>query len=583
MSCLDENKVVEFIQGLLSREAAAQIEAHLDECPSCRQLMAEVAKLSIAGGSSRGSRPPPEEEDPGTASVRTGSGHSELDPGHVLAGRFRILRRLGRGSFGAVYEAEDLQLEEHVALKLLRAEVRQNPSFLGHLHHEIVVGRRISHPNVCRIYDLGTCGEIHFISMALVRGEGLDRYLERGLPTPEQALSILLQIAQALEAAHHQGVVHRDLKPSNIMVQPSSSPDAEPVVIVMDFGLARDLRAGPSLSGVLIGSPAYWSPEQARGDRATERSDLYSFGLLACDLFGVKHPPFGGAPDLGQVPPTLRSVLERCLRALPTERYASAAEVHAALGHASHAARGRIKRLRYVLRFALAAAAGAGAVLLAVFLRTPAPPGAGSGSALTGSGRGSTAGPAAGTGSVAVQPLRADAGHASDLGRRVAVVRPPPPKKRVPLKVALRPPAAERSPDAGRPAPPVPSLAPLLERFARLEVERKRRGFLLDDLPGGRATLAELRRAASSSDEPATRAALGKLEGTLRALKIDGTFVSRKLERLTRAKGGVKLDEATEKKVTGILRQVHDCFFSGDYEGANGQLNAIWRALGKGD
>jgi serine/threonine protein kinase len=265
VTCLDENKVVEFIQGLLAPEARVAIEAHLDECPSCRQLMAELARLSFSHSSREALAPtlPPVDIGSGTASVRTPTGSRELLPAQVLAGRFRIVRRIGRGSFGNVYEAEDLQLEDRVALKLLRPEVRDNPGLLGHLHHEIVVGRRISHPHVCRIYDLGTCEDFHFISMALVPGQGLDRYLERGLPPLEKAHTILVQICEALEAAHQQGVVHRDLKPSNIMVH--DDPQGALNITVMDFGLARDLRAGPSLSGVLIGSPAYWSPEQARG------------------------------------------------------------------------------------------------------------------------------------------------------------------------------------------------------------------------------------------------------------------------------------------------------------------------------
>lgn len=581
MTCLDENRVVEFIQGLLSPEARATIETHLDECASCRHLMAEVARLSFAAGSSRRALPA---EEPGVASLLTPTGSKEVLPEQVLAGRFRIIRRLGRGSFGNVYEAEDLQLHERVALKLLRPEVRDNPGLLGHLHHEIVVGRRVSHPNVCRIYDLGTCDDLHFISMALIPGEGLDRLLEKGLPGVERARSMLMQICEALEAAHHQGVVHRDLKPSNIMVRDEA--DGVVAVTVMDFGLSRDLRAGPSMSGALIGSPAYWSPEQARGDRATAHSDLYSLGLIGCDLFGVKHPAFGAVTGLEAVPAVYRAVLERCLRARPEERFASAREVRIALVMAGKHAHLRRRRLRTLLVIGLAAAVGGVASVLVVGLlpRAPAPrPG------------GFDRGPLLATHS-ARPDARADLGGTAarrrdaSNARMVKVVKLGQRATRKPLPAVVAEPPQLEAPapahDAGVPskAPArAPVTAALGERLARFEAERRERGVLIDDLPSGRAHRDTARRALAAGNEGPALAALVELERSLRGITIDGTFVSRKLQGLNRAKHTVHLPEAAEKKMAAIFARVHERFFSGDFRGANAELNRIWHLLGRGD
>jgi hypothetical protein len=591
-SCLDENTVVELIQGLLSPAARARIEQHLDACAECRRLVAEVAKLSFAGRSSRSAREAEPDEpgsEPGPPSdhaafssglgTPTGAGGGpelQVLPEQVLAGRFRIVRRLGRGSFGAVYEAEDLQLKERVALKLLRPEVQRNPSLLGHLHHEIVVGRRISHPNVCRIHDLGTWGELHFISMALIEGESLDRYLERGRPPLAVAVPILLQIASALAAAHAQGVVHRDLKPSNIMVREGGSQGVQ--VTVMDFGLARDLRAGPSLSGALIGSPAYWSPEQARGERATERSDLYTLGLIACDLFGVERPGFGVVPALGALPPALRPILERLLRARPEERFESADALVRALERARRRGRAHPGRTLRLAGLALLAAAAGGAGVFA-YLRTLPRHAGGVAVARVDAGRAGRDSPVPDAGSPVLAAL-------ADLGGRPALVRKPgrkPARTSVVARLDARAPlAAARRPDAATPRP-ASAIPALRERLARLEGERRRRGILLDDLAGARAALASARRALGAGEEQAARTALGTLEQSLQGVAIDGAFVRRKLARLNALKGARKLDATTEQKIATISASVHQRFFSGDYAGANAQLNSLFALLGHGD
>jgi serine/threonine protein kinase len=200
------------------------------------------------------------------------------------------------------------------------------------------VARRVSHPNACRVYDLGHSGALHFISMELIEGETLESRMARGPIARDEVIAVLLQTAAALEAAHRGGVVHRDLKPSNIMI------DDRGHITVMDFGLARDLFADSTCPHGAIGTPAFWSPEQGRGEPATPASDLFSLGVVACRMFaktrGVAH-----GDRLASVPVAYRDVVARCLEPDPEKRPACAeavrAELQAARRHERAAAGGR--------------------------------------------------------------------------------------------------------------------------------------------------------------------------------------------------------------------------------------------------
>jgi serine/threonine protein kinase len=260
-----------------------------------------------------------------------------VSPGHLLDGRFRLRQLLGQGGMGLVYAAHDEQLKVDIAIKLLLPELANNRLYLDRLHTEIVSARRVSHPNVCRVHDLGKSGGIHFISMELVEGHTLEEALQRQKFSTRAALGVLRQIISGLDAAHRCGVIHRDLKPSNIMI------NARGHITMMDFGLARDLncesteRAGRS--GAVVGTPAYWSPEQSRGEPASPASDLFSLGLIACRLFART----GGRPQredpVEGVPAAYRAVIARCLELDPADRYASAEAVHLALRVARRDAR----------------------------------------------------------------------------------------------------------------------------------------------------------------------------------------------------------------------------------------------------
>jgi predicted Ser/Thr protein kinase len=318
--CLDENAVMEFVQGRLDSAQRRKAEEHIDGCEECRTLVARVGQLFLTEPANLS-----KSMDEITA-PDFGSGEPP-PPGTRLANRFRLERVLGRGAMGQVYEAFDEHLKVPVALKLLVPELRSEPSFLKDMQREVQVARKITHPNVCRVYDLGSDGEVSFISMELIDGETLEKLLaKRRLPRAEVA-QILEQVCAALEAAHQEGVVHRDLKPGNIMI------DAGGKVTVMDFGLARDLQGAASVRSGPIGTPAYWAPEQARGDETTFRTDLYAVGVVAYELFVGQRLPHvvQEGQALEEIPHGYQSVVRTCLQLKPERRFGSATALKRAL------------------------------------------------------------------------------------------------------------------------------------------------------------------------------------------------------------------------------------------------------------
>jgi len=263
-----------------------------------------------------------------------------LEIGAMLAGRYEILQLIGRGGMGAVYKARDTELDRTVALKLIRPELAKDPQILKRFKQELILARQVTHKNVIRIFDLGQSDGIKFITMDFVEGLDLRHLLlEKGKFPPEQAARIMLQICRALEAAHSEGVIHRDLKPQNIML------DASGRVYVMDFGIARSAYLpGMTQTGALIGTPEYMSPEQGRGEKLTERSDLFSLGIIFYELLTGKSPYYSDTPlaTLWKrmtekatppvvVDPTLPQALSdtvvKALEIEPKNRFASAREM----------------------------------------------------------------------------------------------------------------------------------------------------------------------------------------------------------------------------------------------------------------
>ncbi|MEW6364196.1 MAG: serine/threonine-protein kinase [Acidobacteriota bacterium] len=261
-----------------------------------------------------------------------------LVPGALLAGRYRIISRLGSGAMGDVYRAEDQRLDQIVALKFLPARVASDPRHMSRVRDEVKVARRVSHPHVCRVHDLGESERGPFLSMEHIDGEDLASLLRRvGRLPEEKAIELGRQVCAGLAAAHAAGVLHRDLKPANVML------DLQGRAHITDFGIAivRD-DAGRPMD--IAGTPAYMAPEQLAGKVPSEQSDLYSFGVLLYELVTGKCPfvadslddlrrqQLRGAPAppsmlVSGVGPRLDAVIAKCLSVDPHERPSSAVAV----------------------------------------------------------------------------------------------------------------------------------------------------------------------------------------------------------------------------------------------------------------
>ncbi|HET8965838.1 MAG TPA: protein kinase [Candidatus Acidoferrum sp.] len=262
-----------------------------------------------------------------------------IEPGSVIGNRFEILQLLGEGGMGAVYKAHDRELERDVALKLIRSELARNPEILQRFKQELILARQVTHRNVIRIFDLGQADGHKYITMEYLEGRDLRAVLrEKGKLPPEEAAKIVLQICRALEAAHAEGVIHRDLKPQNIML------DAGGRAYVMDFGIARSAHLpGMTQTGALVGTPEYMSPEQAKGEKLDERSDLFSLGVILYELLIGQSPYHSDTPlatlwrriqekakPLTEIDPTipkpLSDIVAKALEIDPKDRFSSANE-----------------------------------------------------------------------------------------------------------------------------------------------------------------------------------------------------------------------------------------------------------------
>jgi serine/threonine-protein kinase len=262
-------------------------------------------------------------------------------PGAILAERYRIIGLLGRGGMGEVYRADDLKLGQPVALKFLPRHLASDRDRLERFYAEVRIARQVSHPNVCRVYDVGEIDGQQFLSMEYVDGEDLASLLKRiGRLPPDKALEIARELCAGLAAAHERGVLHRDLKPANVML------DGRGRARITDFGLA--IAASEVVEGEVSGTPAYMAPEQLAGKPASVRSDIYSLGLVLYELstgrkafdsatlqeLKRKHTEDAPASPSSIAPgfdPAVERVILRCLEKDPSARPASAAQIAAAL------------------------------------------------------------------------------------------------------------------------------------------------------------------------------------------------------------------------------------------------------------
>ena len=282
---------------------------------------------------------------------KCGKGLYALTEGAILSSRYEVLSLLGRGGMGLVYKAYDRDLEEMVALKVLRFDVARTGDVARRFRSEIKLARKVRHPNVCGIHEYGSDGPYRFIVMELIEGQDLRRILhERGAFPPEEACSLAIEVTEGLQAIHAVGIVHRDLKSPNIMLDRSGR------VRLMDFGIAKQTGAeatggSATATGLVLGTPEYMSPEQARGKKVDFRSDIYALGILAYELF-TGHVPFKGetpletifkhlqekpvfaGPEAPGIPDAFVPVLTKALGKAPEERYATARDMTLALRQA---------------------------------------------------------------------------------------------------------------------------------------------------------------------------------------------------------------------------------------------------------
>jgi serine/threonine-protein kinase len=274
-------------------ECSSPLEFRAPRCPACGSSVHLTSVTTVSGHL-------PLVEDPAL----------HFPPGALLAERFTILEKPKEGGMGVVYKAFDTSLDQEVALKLIRADLAGDEDFVDCFKQEVRLTRQISHPNVCRVHDLGDSHGLLFLSMEWLEGQTLSEVLrQQPVMAPDRALEIAEGIAQALGAAHTRGIVHRDLKPSNVMIDDAGA------VHVMDFGIA----VGPGTAAQSpSGTPAYMSPEQWRGERPDARSDLYSLGLILMEMLGHK-PPGPGEPVATHLPPLLRRKLGPILESLLAE------------------------------------------------------------------------------------------------------------------------------------------------------------------------------------------------------------------------------------------------------------------------
>ncbi len=358
-------------------------------CPRCQTNYAAPARFCVKDGSllveSDAARvPAPGEQSPapGTrASSRDSAEGSPAGPapkdqipssiasltGQILDQRYHITRKLGEGGMSYVYQAQEIDTGRAVAVKILIPRLSRDPASVERLRREATIATRLNHANVCPILRLGeTPDHLLYLVMPFLEGEPLSEHETRRGPFPlAEGIPLLVQVCQGLGHAHDLQIIHRDLKPENVMLVPDPAIPTGFRAVVMDFGLAKERRAGPDVvkltaTGIVLGTPEFMSPEQIRGKPLDGRSDVYALAILAFELFTGQLPFTGksaqetmiarlrGAPlqlrqVKGDLPAKLETVINKALAVNPADRYASMTEL--AYAFESAATTGMLGRL----------------------------------------------------------------------------------------------------------------------------------------------------------------------------------------------------------------------------------------------
>ncbi len=308
------------------------------KCPKCNTDNPDTLKFC----GECGTQLPSIEEIEVTETLETPM--EELTRGTTFAGRYEIIEGLGKGGMGRVYRVEDIKTKEEIALKLIKPEFASDKKTIERFRNELTSARKITHKNVCRMYDLGEEKGLHFITMEYISGQDLKGLIRQtGQLTLGKTISIAKQICDGLAEAHSLGVIHRDLKPNNIMIDRGGNAK------IMDFGIARAVK-GKSItgSGVMIGTPQYMSPEQVEGKEVDQRSDIYSLGIIIYEMLTDRVPFDGDTPltvgvkqktespkepkDFNpQIPDDFNRVILKCLEKDKENRFQNAGEVKSEL------------------------------------------------------------------------------------------------------------------------------------------------------------------------------------------------------------------------------------------------------------
>jgi hypothetical protein len=332
--CLPDDELLELALGRLARDAARELLSGIERCADCSVVFAEVGRLVAE-----------EAGDP----IHVAASRPGIRPGDVLGGRFSIVRPLGAGGMGEVFEAIDQELGERLALKTIHSSLAQHDSRVDRFKQEVRLARQVRHPNVCRVLEFGrhegALGPCYFLTMELLSGEPLSERLRRAGRLPvDDVLRIADDLVAGLSAIHAAGILHRDIKTNNVMVCSRER------VVLLDFGIARPLAStdSPLTGGGVIGTPEYMAPEQLRGGELSPATDVYALGLVLFELLTGQLPfiPDGSlshvikrldakAPrprtQVPELPAALDELVAHCLEPRSEDRPADASSLRAAL------------------------------------------------------------------------------------------------------------------------------------------------------------------------------------------------------------------------------------------------------------